>query len=74
MYHFLIHSSVDGHLEILMLSSVIERKISTICYHLQVESKIWHKRTHLQNRNRFTDIENRTEVSKGGGIEGEDGG
>ena len=34
-------------------------------YHLHVESKIWHKMTNLQNRNRFKDIENRLEVANG---------
>ena len=32
-----------------------------------MESKIWHKRTYLQNRNRLTDIENRVVVTKGEG-------
>ena len=35
-----------------------------IWYHLYVESKIWHKWTYLQNRNRLTDIENRLVVAK----------
>ena len=30
-----------------------------------MESKIWHKQTYLQNRNRLTDIENRLVVAKG---------
>ena len=30
-----------------------------------MESKIWHKRTYLPNRNRLTDIENRLVVAKG---------
>ena len=34
-------------------------------YHLYVESKIWHKWTYLQNRNRLTDIENKLMVTKG---------
>ena len=29
------------------------------------ESKIWYKRTYLQNRNRLTDIENKLMVTKG---------
>ena len=29
-----------------------ERKTNKIWYHLYVESKIWHKLTYLQNRNR----------------------
>ena len=36
-----------------------------------MESKIWHKRTYLQNRNGFTDVENRLVVAKG---EGDGGG
>ena len=34
-----------------------------------MESKIWHRRTYLQNRNRLIDIENRLVVAKevGGG-------
>ena len=35
-----------------------------------MESKIWHKRIYLQNRNKLTDIENRLVVAKGEG-EGE---
>ena len=35
--------------------------------HLYVESKIWHKWTYLQNRNRLIDIENRLVVAKGQG-------
>ena len=38
---------------------------NTIWYHLHVESKIRHKWTYLQNRNRLTDIENRLVVAKG---------
>ena len=34
--------------------------------HLYVESKLWHKWTYLQNRNRPTDIENKLMVTKGG--------
>ena len=32
-----------------------------------MESKIWHKGTYQQNRNRLTDIENRLVVAKGDG-------
>ena len=40
-----------------------ERQISyDITY---VESKIWYKWTYLQNRNRFTDIEDKFMVTKG---------
>ena len=34
-------------------------------YHLYVESKIWHKWTYLQNRNRLIDIENKLTAIKG---------
>ena len=44
--------------------SVRKRKTNTV-YHLNVESKIWHKYTYLQNRNRLTDTENRLVVAKG---------
>ena len=37
----------------------------TIWYHLYMESKIWHKWTHVQNRNRLTDTQNRLVVAKG---------
>ena len=30
-----------------------------------MESKLWHRQTYLQNRNRFTDMENRLVVAKG---------
>ena len=39
-------------LEIFILSE-IKRKTNSICYHLYVESKIQHKSTYLQNRNRL---------------------
>ena len=34
-------------------------------YHLHVESKIWHNRPYLQNRNRLTDVENGRVVAEG---------
>ena len=46
--------------DILILSEARKKKTNTICYHLHVEPKIWHKWTYTQNRNRLTDIENRT--------------
>ena len=51
----------------------LKRKTNTIRYHLCVESKIWHKRTYLRNRNRLTDIENRLVVAKGEEGWGRDG-
>ena len=55
-------------LEIIILSEVRKRKTNTIWDHLYVESKIWHKWTYLQNRNRLiVDIENRLVVAKGEG-------
>ena len=51
------------NLEITILS-YISQTIAT-WYHLYVESKIRHKWTYLQNRNRPTDTENRLEVTQG---------
>ena len=51
-----------------------KRKTNTIWYQLYMESKIWHKWTYLQNRNRLMDIKNRLVVAKGeGGGSGMDG-
>ena len=65
-----IHSSMDRPSSSL-LSEVRKRKANTIWYHLYVKSKIWHKWTYLQTRNRLTDIENRPVVAKrrGEGVE-----
>ena len=54
-------------LEILILNVVRKRMTNTIAYHLYVESKIWHKRTYLQNRKRLRDVENRFLLAKGEG-------
>ena len=52
-------------LEILILSEVSQKeKTNTLLYPLYMESKIWHKWTYLQNRKRFTDIENRLVVAE----------
>ena len=40
-------------------SEVRKRKTNTIWYHIYVESKIWHKWTSLQNRNKLINLENR---------------
>ena len=40
---------------------------------LYVESKIWHKQAHLQNRNIFMDIKNRFMVAKAKVIVGREG-
>jgi len=50
--------------QIFILSKVRKRKTNTIWYALYVESKIWHKWTYLQNRNRFTDTEKMPMVAK----------
>ena len=55
-------------LDILILSEVSQKKTTTLQYHINVESKIWHKWAYLQNRNRLTDIGNRLVVVK---VEGE---
>ena len=38
--------------------------MSTVLYHLYMESKIWPKLTCLKNRNRLIDTENRLVVAK----------
>ena len=43
----------------------VSQKGKNTVFHLDVESKIWHKRTNLKNRNRLTDIENRPVVANG---------
>ena len=40
-------------------------KTNIIWYYLHLESKIWHKWTHLWNGNRLTDIKNRPVVAQG---------
>ena len=57
-------------LEIIILSEVSKRK-TNIWYHSFVESKKKrYKWTYLQNRNTFTDIENKLMVTKGEGVKG----
>ena len=59
-------------LEIIILSEVSQKDK----YHmlsLCVECKIWHKWTHLQNRNRRTGVQNRLVVTKGEEKWGTDG-
>ena len=51
-------------LEMIIPSVVVSRrKINTIQYYLHMESKIWHQRAYMQNRNR--DTENRLVVARG---------
>ena len=50
-------------LEILILSEVGQKEKD-----LYVESKICHRRTYLQNRNRLTDMESRLAVAEGEGV------
>ena len=50
--------------EIIILNKVRKRKTSTICSQFYVESKIWHRWTHLWNRNRLTCIDNKLVVAK----------
>ena len=49
-----------------------ERDKYHMCYHLYVESKIWHKWTYLQNRNKLTDKEQNCVCPGGGGEGGRD--
>ena len=46
------------------LSEVRQGKTNTIRYHVNVESKRGHNRTHLGNKSRFVDPENRPVVDK----------
>ena len=53
-------------LEINILSEVTQKKTNTIWYYLYVESKKkWYKWTYLQNRKRFTGLENKFTVAGG---------
>ena len=66
-WHNGIWSNMDGPLEIIIVSEVIQKeKDNTLLYHLH-ESKIWCKWTYLWNRNLLTDIENRLVIAKGEG-------
>ena len=38
---------------------------TNIWYHLHVECKMWYKWIYLQNRNRLTDVENKSMATKG---------
>ena len=51
-----------------------KEKDNTIWYHLQAESKIGHKRTYLQNRNRLADTETDLWSPREGGRGGVDRG
>ena len=51
-------------LEIIILSEISQTKINIIWY-LYVEFKKWYIWTYLQNRNKFTDLENKLMVIKG---------
>ena len=60
-------------LEMIVLSEVRQRNTDTTQYHLHVKSKVEHKCTHLQNRNRLTDIDNKPAVPEGQAGYGRDG-
>ena len=52
-------------LEIIILSELSQTENDKYyMYHLDVESKIWYKRTCLQNRNRLTAIEDKLTVTR----------
>ena len=57
-------SNMDGPRDDHTKWSKSDRERHSILYHLHVESKIWHKRTYLWNRNRITDLENRLMFAK----------
>ena len=46
-----------------------QAETNTVWYHFYVGSKLWHQWTYLWNRNRLTDIENRSVVAKGWGVQ-----
>ena len=60
-----ICSNMDGPRDYHTKWSKSERERQISWYHLYMESKIWHKLTYLQKRNRLTDIENKLMVTKG---------
>ena len=60
-------------LEMIILSEVRQRNTDTTQYHLHVKSKVEHKCTHLQNRNRLTDIDDKLVVPEGKAGYGRDG-
>ena len=57
----------------IILSEVSQKEDKYIWYHLYVESKIQHKWTYLQNKNRPTHIETKLVVAKGMRVCGGDG-
>ena len=69
----IIHLQKQMNPEIVILSEVSQKeKARYHISHLYVESKLWQKRTYLQNRNRLTDTVNRLVVAwmEGSGGEG----
>ena len=68
LYHVKQKDVMSGRTATSIIREVSQRKTDTVWYHLQVESKIWHKWTDLWNRNRLTDIENRFVVASGEGL------
>ena len=53
-------------LEIVIVSKVSQRGRNTLWYNLYEESKKkWYKWNYLQNRNRFTDLENELMIAGG---------
>ena len=56
---------------IILIEVVRKKRTNTTWYHLYVKSKIWHKWSHVQNRNRLTDIEDRFVTAKEFGAGGE---
>ena len=55
-------------LEMIILSEVSQRKTNIICYHLYVESKIWHRWTYLWNRKSHRHRELTCGCQGGGGV------
>ena len=55
----------DEWIKNIILSEVRQGKTNILWYHLYVESKNKYKRIYIQNRNRFTNTENKLMVTEG---------
>ena len=60
----MLFAETGMNLEIILLSEVGQTEKDQ-WYHLYVESKIWHKRTYVWNRNWIRNVENKLVVAKG---------
>ena len=60
-----ICSNTDEPIDYHTKWSQSDRERQITCYHLYIESKTWYRWIYLQNRNRFTDLENKFMVIGG---------